>query len=118
MVENLDFADSNLLCSETTSDFDCSSVMVDDPHSNPNFIENSKFNYIRSDFLMGFPLLNDESFREMVEKERDYMPKDDYLERFRSGALDLSIRKEALDWIIKVVFSVFFNKWGPFVFAF
>ncbi|XP_031285425.1 cyclin-D4-2-like [Pistacia vera] len=105
MAENLDCADSNLLCSEITSDFDCSSATVDEfglPQNNLNLIQDSNFNYIRSDFLMGvFPLLNEESFREMVEKERHYMPKDDYLERLRSGALDLSVRKEALDWIFK-----------------
>ncbi|GAU49979.1 hypothetical protein TSUD_238020 [Trifolium subterraneum] len=37
----------------------------------------------------------------MVDKEKDHLPRDDYLMRLRSGDLDLSVRREALDWIWK-----------------
>ena len=52
-----------------------------------------------------FPLLrSDEIVRAMVEREREHLPRGDYLKRLRSGDLDLSVRREALDWIWKVWF--------------
>lgn len=118
MAENLDFADLNLLCSESTIDFDCGEVPVDEfgllPQNNLNIIPDSNFNYIRSDSLMGFPLLNEEIIREMVQKEKYYMPKDDYIERLRCGAREWSVRKEALDWVLKVVILANFYQTGFF----
>lgn len=118
MAENLDFADLNLLCSESTIDFDCGEVPVDEfgllPQNSLNLIPDSNFNYIRSDSLMGFPLLNEEIIREMVQKEKYYMPKDDYIERLRCGAREWSVRKEALDWVLKVVILAKFYQTGFF----
>jgi cyclin D1/2/4 len=50
---------------------------------------------------------SEEIVRVMVEKEKDHLPRDDYLMRLRSGDLDLSVRREALDWIWKVGFISF-----------
>lgn len=44
---------------------------------------------------------SEETVRAMVEREREHLPREDYLKRLRSGELDLSVRREALDWIWK-----------------
>lgn len=52
---------------------------------------------------MGFPLESEEIIREMMEKEKQHLPSDDYIKRLRSGDLDLNVRRtEALNWIWKV----------------
>lgn len=117
MADNLDCAASNLLCTENTNTcfdgLDCN-VTNDDGEfgvspswhhkDNQNHTQDLNFNDSRSCSLMGFLLQNEERVREMVENERQHLPKDDYLKRLRSGDLDLRIRREALDWICKVVF--------------
>ncbi|CAN4126760.1 unnamed protein product [Withania somnifera] len=60
------------------------------------------FDYGRSVALIDLlPSLSDESFCFMVEKEKEFLPKDDYLKRLRSGDLDLNVRREAVNWIWK-----------------
>ncbi|KAI9125056.1 hypothetical protein K1719_003672 [Acacia pycnantha] len=48
-----------------------------------------------------FPIQSDERVRLMVVREKEHLPRNDYLKRLRSGDLELSVRKEALDWILK-----------------
>ncbi|KAF8091198.1 hypothetical protein N665_0451s0011 [Sinapis alba] len=51
---------------------------------------------------MGFPLESEEMIREMMEKEKQHLPSDDYIKRLRSGDMDLNVRRtEALYWIWK-----------------
>lgn len=38
----------------------------------------------------------------MFEKERDHLPKEDYVIRLRNGELNSCDRNDALDWIMKV----------------
>ncbi|TXG60110.1 hypothetical protein EZV62_014683 [Acer yangbiense] len=129
MAENLDCVASNLLCTETTNtcfdDLDCNDtndvfwVSLSWHHkNNQNNIQHPNFDNNRS--LMGLPLQTEERIREMIEKERDHLPKDDYLKRLRSGDLDLRVRRQALDWISKVAsllfFFFFFFKWHSFHF--
>ncbi|KAL1568088.1 cyclin-D4-1-like isoform X2 [Salvia divinorum] len=47
------------------------------------------------------PFLSEECVDWMVEREREHLPRNDYLMRLRSGELDLSLRREALDWMFK-----------------
>ncbi|KAG6384863.1 hypothetical protein SASPL_153682 [Salvia splendens] len=54
-----------------------------------------------SDPFIPLPLLADECIDWMVERETEHLPRNDYLMRLRSGDLDLSLRREALDWMIK-----------------
>lgn len=55
---------------------------------------------------VGFPFPSEEeeeeNIREMIDKERQHSPRDDYLERLRSGDLDFNVRNQALDSILKV----------------
>lgn len=55
-----------------------------------------------SEPLILFPCLDDDCIGWMVERERELLPRDDYLVRLRSGDLDMSLRREALDWLFKV----------------
>ncbi|CAA2986089.1 cyclin-D4-1-like [Olea europaea subsp. europaea] len=44
---------------------------------------------------------SDPSIDLMIEKEQEYLPKNDYLRKLRSGELDMSLRKDAFEWISK-----------------
>ncbi|KAG7990237.1 hypothetical protein I3843_02G015400 [Carya illinoinensis] len=111
MAGSFDRAPPNLLCSENCNacfdGFDCNAnngVGISpswNKLSNHTRNQDPIFDIIRSESLMGFPLESEERVREMVEREREYLPSDDYLKRLRSRDLDLSARIEALDWIWK-----------------
>ncbi|KAJ0265964.1 Cyclin-D4-2 [Hirschfeldia incana] len=73
--------------------------------------ENSITSYETSILQMGFRSEEEEeTIREMIDKERQHSPRDDYLERLRSGDLDLNVRNQALDWICKASEEL---KFGP-----
>lgn len=92
----------NLLCTETNNTDDLT-------HQTDN--QNLESNNVRSDTLMGlFTFQIEEVVCLMFEREREHLPKDDYLYRLRSGNLDLSVRREALGWIWKVGWLI--QKWG------
>ncbi|KAG7554808.1 Cyclin N-terminal [Arabidopsis suecica] len=80
-----EFIEPNLVSTETTN--------FDDAKS--SFVETTSI------FQMGFPLESEEIVREMIEKERQHSPRDDYLKRLRNGDLDFNVRHQALDWIWK-----------------
>ncbi|KAG2274213.1 hypothetical protein Bca52824_056768 [Brassica carinata] len=63
--------------------------------------ENSIISYGTSTLQMGFPSEDEETIRELIDKERQHSPRDDYLQRLTNGDLDLNIRNQALDWIWK-----------------
>lgn len=93
--------DSDILfCTETKNHW------FDDLDSDQKTQEKSKvlsFDYGRSVALIDLlPSLSEESFCVMVERDKVFVPKDDYLNRLRIGDLDLNLRREAVDWIWKV----------------
>lgn len=92
MAENLGLS---LLCTETTN--------LDD-EENGTIAE--KFPIVVGEISisqMGFPSESEEIIKEMMEKEKQHLPSDDYIKRLKSGDLDLNVRRrEALDWIWKV----------------
>lgn len=94
----------NLLCTETNNlDFDGLEFVVTDDLTHQTDNQNLESNNVRSDTLMGlFTFQIEEVVCLMFEREREHLPKDDYLYRLRSGNLDLSVRREALGWIWKV----------------
>ncbi|KAL4645211.1 hypothetical protein ACB092_02G220000 [Castanea dentata] len=111
MAESHDCSTSSLLCAENTNTcFDDVDGNATDGfgvspswnhQNNHTHNKDSIFDTIRSESLEGFPLQSEERVREMVEREREHLPRDDYLRRLRCGDLDLSVRREALDWIWK-----------------
>ena len=108
MAGSLDPATANLLCRENSNacfdDLGCTATddsgipqeNINANHHSPN-LENHG-----SKSTMVFPVRSEENFILMFERERDHLPKDDYLKRLRSGDLDLSVRRDALHWILKV----------------
>ncbi|KAK4716854.1 hypothetical protein R3W88_015192 [Solanum pinnatisectum] len=108
MDENRD-----LLCTETESfDFDdLDSLTIG---QKKNEINNKDLifgkNGSRSEVLIDLPKISDESFSSMVKREIDFLPKDDYLKSLRSGDLDLSVRREAIDWIWKACMHFGYGK--------
>lgn len=46
--------------------------------------------------------LREDRIKEMLETEIEFCPGTDYVKRLRSGDLDLCVRNQALDWILKV----------------
>lgn len=101
MAESFDSAESNLLCSENNSTcFD--DVVVDDSGISPSWDHtNVNLDNVGSDSFLCFVAQSEEIVKVMVEKEKDHLPREDYLIRLRSGDLDLSVRRESLDWIWK-----------------
>ncbi|KAH1082604.1 hypothetical protein J1N35_022365 [Gossypium stocksii] len=126
MAENLDCSASNLLCTENTSscfdgdrDFHAINEFGFSPdchHHLKNQIFNQRHRFLinnKSTSLMGssgFAIQSDDRIKEMIEKEIEHLPRDDYLKRLRSGDLDLSVRREALDWIWK---TCAYYQFGP-----
>ncbi|CAJ2647404.1 cyclin-D4-1-like [Trifolium pratense] len=107
MAESFDSATSNLLCSENNStcfddDLECNDVFDGSGIISPSWdYTNLNLDNVGSDSFVCFVALSEEIVRVMVDKEKDHLPRDDYLMRLRSGDLDLSVRREALDWIWK-----------------
>ncbi|CAH8374992.1 unnamed protein product [Eruca vesicaria subsp. sativa] len=93
-------ADNNLelslLCTEITNvgdDEDNNVIILD---KTPIFLPEISISQ------MGFPSESEEFIREMMEKEKQTLPSDDYISRLRNGDLDLSVRRrDALNWILK-----------------
>ncbi|KAH9626247.1 hypothetical protein KSS87_001418 [Heliosperma pusillum] len=56
---------------------------------------------IRSEPLIHLPEQNDDDFTTMLERESDYLPNLDYLNKLRFGDFNLVVRKHAFDWILK-----------------
>ncbi|URE49577.1 Bet1-like protein [Musa troglodytarum] len=105
MAPNDDCAFSTLLCVEDSScilGFDNEDDADDQEEHDLNRFYVRKRCDIYGDLRMGFPSQADECLVSLVRRETDHMPRDDYAVRLRSGALDLSIRRDAIGWILKV----------------
>lgn len=55
-----------------------------------------------SEPFIHLPCLSEECIGYMLEREREHLPRHDYLSRLRNGDLDIGLRREALDWMFKV----------------
>ncbi|KAK7252423.1 hypothetical protein RIF29_36349 [Crotalaria pallida] len=107
--DSLDPAISNLLCSEDNSTCfddgdllecnDASVVAAVGSGISSFWAHTNNLNSLN--LCPGFVFQSEETVRVMVEREREHLPKDDYLKRLRSGELDLSVRRDAIDWICK-----------------
>ncbi|OWM67729.1 hypothetical protein CDL15_Pgr019230 [Punica granatum] len=101
---------SGLLCVE-----DNNSVFLFDDNESPRAVDSSDAAWHRQG--SGFDdagegehgqlseremLLSEEGLGGLLEKESQYMPDCEYVNRLRSGDLDIGARKEAVDWIREV----------------
>lgn len=100
MAERFTSPTSNLLCSEDRStcfhdDVDDDGLVGQQDHTNVSSDHHclSQNNHGSEPFAW-FMVQSDETVRVMVEKEREHLPRDDYLKRLRSGELDLSVRRD------------------------
>ncbi|KAK4430533.1 Cyclin-D2-1 [Sesamum alatum] len=111
MAENNSFdcaEAADLLCDEETKGlcFDDGDLLLqpfNDQTHQTNGEKGMSLDNGRSDSepLILLPCLSDECIGWMVERERVHLPAPDYLNRLRSGVLDMSLRREALDWMLK-----------------
>ncbi|CAL9161575.1 unnamed protein product, partial [Musa hybrid cultivar] len=106
MVPSYDYASSALLCVEDNScilgfDDGDGDNDEDEEHTRGCVSQQKRCDFY-GDFPTGFPPQSDECLAFLVERESAHMPREDYAERLRSGSLDLSIRRDAIDWILKV----------------
>lgn len=102
---------SSLLCADEDStvfddgDYAGSAAAAEVPEVYDETWRRSRYHHQRS---QGFgdpdelPLLSDECLAVMVEKECQFWPGADYLNKFRTRDLDFGARNEAIDWIQKV----------------
>ncbi|KAL0741399.1 hypothetical protein Bca4012_082912 [Brassica carinata] len=99
----------NLACGETSdswiTDNDDETIpgggFTNDNHE--LFSKDDNFNGDGSIPMMGSPSSSprEERIREMLEREVEFSPGDDYLKRLRSGDWESRVRNQALDWILK-----------------
>uniref|UniRef100_A0A1J3ICL6 Cyclin-D2-1 n=1 Tax=Noccaea caerulescens TaxID=107243 RepID=A0A1J3ICL6_NOCCA len=82
-----------------TNEIDCNHN-----HHEQLFTKDDNFSGNGSIPMMGSPSssLTEDRIGEMVEREIEFLPGTDYLTRLRSGDLELRVRNQALDWILKV----------------
>ncbi|CAA2961523.1 cyclin-D4-1-like [Olea europaea subsp. europaea] len=103
-VKSFDYAESNMLCTEGPKSlcFD-DDDLVDGQSCEIKNDEGLSVGNGGSDSepLINFPCLSEDNFGLMLDREKGFLPKDDYLKRLRNGDLNLSVRTEALDWISK-----------------
>ncbi|XP_058096994.1 cyclin-D3-1-like isoform X2 [Magnolia sinica] len=103
MAPSYDCVGSSLLCPEDNNSIlgfdDDGEVDVDGGEDGHGYHQKQWF---LGDFLTGFPLQTDECLGLMVERECQHLPREDYLERLKSGVVGLSPRRDAVDWIRKV----------------
>ncbi|OIV93714.1 hypothetical protein TanjilG_16565 [Lupinus angustifolius] len=59
--------------------------------------------------------LSDEIVGLMVQKEEEHLPRDDYFENLHAGHFNLSVRKQALDWMMKAHAYFGFGPWSIFL---
>ncbi|CAL9127216.1 unnamed protein product [Musa textilis] len=102
MSPSCDCASSILLCAEDNDSILGFDDGEEEGGHRPGWVSEPKRCDFYGDILAGFPLQSDELLSLLVEREQDHLPREDYRERLRSGALDPSIRRDAIDWIRKV----------------
>ncbi|CAL9105527.1 unnamed protein product [Musa textilis] len=105
MVPSCDHASSALLCAEDNScilGFDDEDDGDREEERRISLLSEHKRRNFYGDPLADIPPQSDECLASLVERESEHMPREDYAERLRSGALDSSIRTDAIDRILKV----------------
>lgn len=100
-----DYAASILLCAEDNSSFlgfdEEDDEEEDEKHwSDWSLRPNSSGFYGK--IFKAFPLQSEECLSLLIERETEHMPREDYANRLACGYLDVSIRTDAIDWILQV----------------
>lgn len=103
----------NLVCGETSESW----IIDNDDEINFGEIDYNHQLFSKGENFGSIPMIDDERIIEMLEKEIEFCPGTDYVKRLCSGDLDLCVRNQALDWILKVCdflsfdcFDLFFDQ--------
>lgn len=110
MADNnaFDSASTDLFCNEETKAL----CFDDDDHLLQPFTHQTHLRKGQKDLIFSngesdsepfihLPCLSEECIGYMLEREREHLPRHDYLSRLRNGDLDIGLRREALDWMFK-----------------
>ncbi|CAD5177057.1 unnamed protein product [Musa acuminata subsp. malaccensis] len=98
MSPSYDCASSGLLCAEDNDSILGFGDEEQQREDRPSRVSEPE----RCDFYVDFPLQSDDCLSLLVEREKKHLPREDYGERLRSGDLDLSFRRDAIDWMWQV----------------
>ncbi|XP_074558732.1 cyclin-D3-1-like [Curcuma longa] len=103
MGPSFDYAPSILFCAEgNDSILGFDEEEEEEGGRSPGWTpEFKRFDFGR-DCFMDFPLQSDECLSLLIEREMEHLPREDYGDRLRSGALDLAVREGTIDWMWKV----------------
>ncbi|XP_074561172.1 cyclin-D3-1-like [Curcuma longa] len=104
MAPSYDYASSVLLCVEDNScilGFDDDGFGAEEDNQIIWLSEAQRCHFYGDPFII-LPPQSDDYLGVLIQRESDYMPREDYCVRLRSGVLDSSIRRDAVDWIMKV----------------
>ncbi|GAB2258477.1 hypothetical protein Droror1_Dr00014637 [Drosera rotundifolia] len=91
-------AGSRLLCDETDDALFDDSGGGDPVEHDENPMSGNGF---ESEDSLIVPVMCDEGFDLIVEKEKRFLPREDYVSRLRSGEVRLNLRQDGFDWILK-----------------
>lgn len=106
-----EYASSILLCAEENSNM----LGLDEEEEEverhwPDLSLQPKSWGLYGSFFMVFPPQSDECLNLLIEREEEHIPREDYAKRLASGGLNIAIRTDAIDWILKV--HAYYN-FGP-----
>ncbi|OAY75913.1 Cyclin-D2-2, partial [Ananas comosus] len=101
------FASSSLLCSEENNNTLCFDADEED-----DLITNQRSGFY-SDFYVTFPPQSEECVALLVEREPQLLPMEGYFKRLEIGAFEASVRRDAIDWILKVHLVHCHYNFGP-----
>lgn len=109
--KSFDCAETDLLCDEDTKGLLCfdNDDLVEsfNDHNHQAGEKNGNGGSDSEEPFLLLPCPSEDCIGWMVMREKEQLPRDDYLMRLRSGELDLSLRREAIDWMIKVHLFIF-----------
>lgn len=105
------FASSSLLCSEENNNTLCFDADEED-----DLITNQRSGFY-SDFYVTFPPQSEECVALLVEREPQLLPMEGYFKRLEIGAFEASVRRDAIDWILKVHLVFLFFYFNHFLFC-
>ncbi|KAG6487418.1 hypothetical protein ZIOFF_056004 [Zingiber officinale] len=107
MAPSYDYASSVLLCVEDNScilGFDDDGFGAEEDNQIICLSEAQRCRFNGDPFII-LPPQSDDYLGVLIQRESEYMPREDYGVRLRSAALDTSIRRDAVDWIMKLFAS-------------
>ncbi|KAJ8504353.1 hypothetical protein OPV22_005239 [Ensete ventricosum] len=101
MSRSYDRASSILLCAEDGDSILGFDDVEEQGGHRPRWGSEPKRFDFYGDLPVDSTLQSEERLGWLVEREQGHLPREDYGQRLRSGALDLSLRRDAIDWMWK-----------------